>query len=337
MNGLIERLQAGDPGRRRGRGLHQGPGQAGRRARGEEPRRHPPARVARQEPGVRRVAPVHGGVQTFPILHGKPVSAEQFDVLDESTKRALTRERGEAHQGGREGGAASCARRAPASKPRGKRPSRRPPPAVIAPGDEGRGGASSRRWATRSSRGSSACARRWPRTGTISSSSTMTTRAAAAREGRRRARRSRARDAPQSLQGERAGHARAGVAGAGHLRHEPDVPEPVRVPRAAGALRRAAHRLHAHPRGLAAQGQRRRARRAGGRSADRSDHLGAHEARASRAAHRRRGSARAARPLRDDAAARARADPGARRARRPARRSTRRCSRPIPTSRRSSA
>ncbi len=36
------------------------------------------------------VRPVHGGVQTFPILHGKPVSAEQFDVLDESTKRALT-------------------------------------------------------------------------------------------------------------------------------------------------------------------------------------------------------------------------------------------------------
>ena len=33
--------------------------------------------------------PVHGGVQTFPILHGKPVSAEQFDVLDDSTKRAL--------------------------------------------------------------------------------------------------------------------------------------------------------------------------------------------------------------------------------------------------------
>jgi predicted ATP-dependent protease len=35
------------------------------------------------------VRPVQGGVQTFPILHGKPVSAEQFDVLDESTKRAL--------------------------------------------------------------------------------------------------------------------------------------------------------------------------------------------------------------------------------------------------------
>ena len=32
---------------------------------------------------------VQGGVQTFPILHGKPVSAEQFEVLDESTKRAL--------------------------------------------------------------------------------------------------------------------------------------------------------------------------------------------------------------------------------------------------------
>jgi predicted ATP-dependent protease len=36
------------------------------------------------------VRPVHGGVQTFPILHGKPVSPEQFDVLDDSTKRALT-------------------------------------------------------------------------------------------------------------------------------------------------------------------------------------------------------------------------------------------------------
>lgn len=35
------------------------------------------------------VRSVHGGVQTYPILHGKPVSAEQFDVLDESTKRAL--------------------------------------------------------------------------------------------------------------------------------------------------------------------------------------------------------------------------------------------------------
>jgi predicted ATP-dependent protease len=36
------------------------------------------------------VRSVNGGVQTFPILHGKPVSAEQFEVLDESTKRALT-------------------------------------------------------------------------------------------------------------------------------------------------------------------------------------------------------------------------------------------------------
>lgn len=36
------------------------------------------------------VRPVHGGVQTFPILHGKPVSAEQFEMLDDSTKRSLT-------------------------------------------------------------------------------------------------------------------------------------------------------------------------------------------------------------------------------------------------------
>jgi len=35
------------------------------------------------------VRTLQGGVQTFPILHGKPVSAEQFDVLDDSTKRAL--------------------------------------------------------------------------------------------------------------------------------------------------------------------------------------------------------------------------------------------------------
>jgi predicted ATP-dependent protease len=37
--------------------------------------------------GVRTVP---GGVQTFPILHGKPVSPEQFEVLDESTRRTLT-------------------------------------------------------------------------------------------------------------------------------------------------------------------------------------------------------------------------------------------------------
>ena len=36
--------------------------------------------------GIRAVP---GGMQTFPVLHGKPVSAEQFGVLDESTKRAL--------------------------------------------------------------------------------------------------------------------------------------------------------------------------------------------------------------------------------------------------------
>ena len=36
--------------------------------------------------GVRNV---QGVFQTFPILHGKPLSAEQFDVLDEATKRAL--------------------------------------------------------------------------------------------------------------------------------------------------------------------------------------------------------------------------------------------------------
>jgi predicted ATP-dependent protease len=36
------------------------------------------------------VRTVQGGVQTFPILHGKPLSAEQFEALDEGTKRALS-------------------------------------------------------------------------------------------------------------------------------------------------------------------------------------------------------------------------------------------------------
>jgi len=36
------------------------------------------------------VKTIGGGVQTFPILHGKPVSAEQFEILDERTKKALT-------------------------------------------------------------------------------------------------------------------------------------------------------------------------------------------------------------------------------------------------------
>src|SRR5579859_656271 len=35
------------------------------------------------------VKAVQGGVQTFPVLHGKPVSAEQFAALDETTRRAL--------------------------------------------------------------------------------------------------------------------------------------------------------------------------------------------------------------------------------------------------------
>lgn len=35
------------------------------------------------------IRPIQGGVQTFPILHGKPLSPEQLGALDESTKRAL--------------------------------------------------------------------------------------------------------------------------------------------------------------------------------------------------------------------------------------------------------
>jgi predicted ATP-dependent protease len=35
------------------------------------------------------VRAVQGGVQTFPILHGKPLSAEQFEALDAATKKSL--------------------------------------------------------------------------------------------------------------------------------------------------------------------------------------------------------------------------------------------------------
>jgi predicted ATP-dependent protease len=38
--------------------------------------------------GIRNNA--QGGMQTFPVLHGKPLSPEQYEVLDESTKRALS-------------------------------------------------------------------------------------------------------------------------------------------------------------------------------------------------------------------------------------------------------
>ena len=106
------------------------------------------------------------------------------------------------------------------------------------------------------------------------------------------------------------------VAGAHRLRHQPDVPEPLRLPREARPLRRPADRLHPHPRGVAPQGERRRARRPRRGPPDRPDHLGAHEARAPRAAHRRRGSARAARPLRDVAPSGAGPAARARRARR---------------------
>ncbi|WP_394820758.1 Lon protease family protein [Pendulispora albinea] len=37
---------------------------------------------------------LQGGVQTFPILHGKPLSPEQFAALDDSTKRALNEAEG---------------------------------------------------------------------------------------------------------------------------------------------------------------------------------------------------------------------------------------------------
>jgi hypothetical protein len=90
MDALIERLKERDPGGRRGRGVQARADAA--RAELEAKNRaviHELESLARRR-SASAFAPVHGGVQTFPILHGKPVSAEQFDVLDDSTKRALT-------------------------------------------------------------------------------------------------------------------------------------------------------------------------------------------------------------------------------------------------------
>ena len=36
------------------------------------------------------VKSIGSGIQTFPILHGKPVTSEQFEILDEGTKKSLT-------------------------------------------------------------------------------------------------------------------------------------------------------------------------------------------------------------------------------------------------------
>ena len=74
------------------------------------------------------VRAAHGSVQTFPILHGKPVSAEQFDVLDGVDQAGPHRERRQARaRRGRE----SCAARSHSERRlprlRGKRPSRRRP------------------------------------------------------------------------------------------------------------------------------------------------------------------------------------------------------------------
>ena len=67
------------------------------------------------------VRPVHGGVQTFPILHGKPVSAEQFDVLDDSTKRALAESEHKLTREVEKAAQLTCGRRARGSTPRVRR------------------------------------------------------------------------------------------------------------------------------------------------------------------------------------------------------------------------
>ena len=199
---------------------------------------------------------VQGGVSTFPILHGKPLSAEQFTALDESTKKALgeaedrlTTEVEKAAVLVRDQNARFDAAREEAMS--------RLSEAVIQRAlgelkkllsDFGDG----RPFVPRQRReGARRGLVRLRRAGVSAADHGRAGRGAGdARE------RSRARHASQPLQGEPPRRARGGGAAAGHLRDEPDLPEPLRVPRAARALRRAAHGLHAHPPGLAAPGLR---------------------------------------------------------------------------------
>ena len=148
---------------------------------------------------------VQGGMQTFPILHGKPVSPEQFDVLDESTKRALGRGRGAAHDGGRALGAAREAARAPLrGRPRGGVRPRRV--GAHRDDDEGASSTPSSRTAGRRSPTSSAS-----RPALVDDWEDLLQGESNEERGRRtpNARRPRARDAPEPLPREPLRHERA--------------------------------------------------------------------------------------------------------------------------------
>ena len=189
------------------------------------------------------VRSVQGGVQTFPILHGKPLSAEQFGALDESTKRALasaeerlTREVEKAAQRVRAQGAKFEAESEEAFSVAARR--------VIDQAMEqlaarfASQGESVRAYFTRVRES----ARR--RLGGLLVDGQADDTAQGGGDGppqggdppRRPG--PRARDAPQPLPGEPPRRERARVARSRRVRHEPHVSEPLRLPRAARTLRR---------------------------------------------------------------------------------------------------
>ena len=121
MDALIDRLRQEIPGLAQHEEVRKATQKLAHELEGEEPARSSPASSRPRRPSDSAFAPVQGGVQTFPILHGKPLSAEQFTALDESTKKALGEAEDRLTHGGREGRRARPRSERAASTPRARR------------------------------------------------------------------------------------------------------------------------------------------------------------------------------------------------------------------------
>ncbi len=125
LDRLIERLQAGDPGGGRGRGVQARPSAPRRRARGQEPRGHSPARVAGQDAGLRSP---RGARQRSDLPDPARQASERRAVrrprrIDQARAH---RQRREAHAARSRKRRSSSARKAPGSRRRARRSSPKP-------------------------------------------------------------------------------------------------------------------------------------------------------------------------------------------------------------------
>ncbi len=88
MDALIQRLREEIPSIANAEAVQKAQGQLARELEGKNRRLLNDLEGTAKNLGF-GIRAVQGGVQTFPILHGKPLSDEQFDILDEVTKKAL--------------------------------------------------------------------------------------------------------------------------------------------------------------------------------------------------------------------------------------------------------